>query len=164
MQHSEQACKHFCSECCIMKYGTGALWDLWITSIHVFLFLFQEGCTRSRYQGQGYVVTSILHHSSFFVGWNITMTSHKRHGISNYWEVNRLFKGLYRSTTRKYQSTALLAPCERDGNHRWRWILLIKDQLRGNPFRVLMSWGTLKSSTQQKIMGLHMNVCARNGY
>ena len=34
MQHSEQKCAHFCSECCIMGYGTGAFWDLWDWSIH----------------------------------------------------------------------------------------------------------------------------------
>ena len=33
MHHSEQKCAHFCSEWCIMGYGTGALWELWIISI-----------------------------------------------------------------------------------------------------------------------------------
>ena len=33
MQHSEQKCAHFCSEWCILGYGTGAFWDLWIRSI-----------------------------------------------------------------------------------------------------------------------------------
>ena len=28
MHHSEQKCTHFCSEWCIVGYGTGALWDL----------------------------------------------------------------------------------------------------------------------------------------
>ena len=28
MHHSEQKCTHFCSEWCIVEYGTGALWDL----------------------------------------------------------------------------------------------------------------------------------------
>ena len=28
MHHSEQKCAHFCSEWCIVGYGTGALWDL----------------------------------------------------------------------------------------------------------------------------------------
>ena len=28
MYHS-QKCAHFCSECCIVGYGTGVLWDLW---------------------------------------------------------------------------------------------------------------------------------------
>ena len=27
MQHSEQKCTHFCSEWCIVGYGTGAFWD-----------------------------------------------------------------------------------------------------------------------------------------
>ena len=27
--HSEQKCAHFCSEWCIVGYGTGALWGLW---------------------------------------------------------------------------------------------------------------------------------------
>ena len=27
--HSEQKCAHFCSEWCIVWYGTGVLWDLW---------------------------------------------------------------------------------------------------------------------------------------
>ena len=31
--HSEQKCAHFCPEWCVMGYGTGALWDLWIWSI-----------------------------------------------------------------------------------------------------------------------------------
>ena len=29
MHHSEQKCAHFCSEWCIVGYGTGALWDFW---------------------------------------------------------------------------------------------------------------------------------------
>ena len=33
MHHSEQKCAHFCSEWCIVGYGTGALWDLWIWCI-----------------------------------------------------------------------------------------------------------------------------------
>ena len=33
MHHSEQKCAHFCSEWCIVGYGTGALWDLWDWSI-----------------------------------------------------------------------------------------------------------------------------------
>ena len=33
MQHSEQKCAHFCSECCIVGYRTGALWDLWDWSV-----------------------------------------------------------------------------------------------------------------------------------
>ena len=33
MHHSEQKCAHFCSEWCIVGYGTGASWDLWIRSI-----------------------------------------------------------------------------------------------------------------------------------
>ena len=41
MCHSEQKCAHFCSEWCIVGYGTGALWDLWIWSAewlhHVWL-------------------------------------------------------------------------------------------------------------------------------
>ena len=28
IHHSEQKCVHFCSEWCIVGYGTGALWDL----------------------------------------------------------------------------------------------------------------------------------------
>ena len=35
MQHSEQKCAHFCSECCIVGYGTGAFWDLWDWSIEM---------------------------------------------------------------------------------------------------------------------------------
>ena len=37
MHHSEQKCSHFCSEWCIVGYGTGALWDLWIRSIGILL-------------------------------------------------------------------------------------------------------------------------------
>ena len=33
MLHSEQKCAHFCYECSIIGYGTGAFWDLWIRSI-----------------------------------------------------------------------------------------------------------------------------------
>ena len=33
IHHSEQKYVHFCSEWCIVRYGTGALWDLWIWSI-----------------------------------------------------------------------------------------------------------------------------------
>ena len=29
MHHSEQKCAYFCSEWCIVGYGTGTLWDLW---------------------------------------------------------------------------------------------------------------------------------------
>ena len=29
MHYSEQRCAHFCSECCIVAYETGALWALW---------------------------------------------------------------------------------------------------------------------------------------
>ena len=32
MLHSEQKCAHFCSECSIVGYGTGAFWDLWNVS------------------------------------------------------------------------------------------------------------------------------------
>ena len=32
MHHSEQKCAHFCSKWCIVGYGTGAMWDLWIRS------------------------------------------------------------------------------------------------------------------------------------
>ena len=33
--HSEQKCAHFCSEWSIVRYGTGAFWDLWIRSIYI---------------------------------------------------------------------------------------------------------------------------------
>ena len=33
MPHSEQKCAHFCSECSIVSYGTGAFWDMWIRLI-----------------------------------------------------------------------------------------------------------------------------------
>ena len=33
MHNSEQKCVHFCSEWCIVGYGTGALWDSWAWSI-----------------------------------------------------------------------------------------------------------------------------------
>ena len=33
MRNSEQKCAHFCSEWCIVGYGTGAFWDLWIRPI-----------------------------------------------------------------------------------------------------------------------------------
>ena len=33
MHHSEQKCAHFCSEWCIVGYGTGALWDFWISQL-----------------------------------------------------------------------------------------------------------------------------------
>ena len=36
LHHSEQKCTHFCSEWCIVGYGTGALWDLWIRSIDMY--------------------------------------------------------------------------------------------------------------------------------
>ena len=35
MQHSEQKCVHFCSECCIVGYGTSGLWDVRISSIEL---------------------------------------------------------------------------------------------------------------------------------
>ena len=35
MQHSEQKCAHFCSECCIVGYGASAQWDLWIWPINI---------------------------------------------------------------------------------------------------------------------------------
>ena len=40
MHHSEQKCAHFCSEWCIVGYGTGALCDLWIRSIKSMLIHF----------------------------------------------------------------------------------------------------------------------------
>ena len=33
MHYSEHKCAHFCSEWCIVGYGTGALWDMWDWSI-----------------------------------------------------------------------------------------------------------------------------------
>ena len=33
MHHSEHKCAYFCSKRCILGYGTGTLWDLWIWSI-----------------------------------------------------------------------------------------------------------------------------------
>ena len=33
MYHAEQECAHFCSELCIVRYETGALWELWGWSI-----------------------------------------------------------------------------------------------------------------------------------
>ena len=33
MLHSEQKCAHFCSEWSIVRYGTGAFWDFWISFI-----------------------------------------------------------------------------------------------------------------------------------
>ena len=33
MHHSEQKFTHFCSEWCIVGYGTGASWDLWHWSV-----------------------------------------------------------------------------------------------------------------------------------
>ena len=30
MHHSEQKCAHFCSEWCMVGYGTGVLWHLWL--------------------------------------------------------------------------------------------------------------------------------------
>ena len=33
IRHSEQKCAHFFFEWCIVGYGAGALWDLWIRSI-----------------------------------------------------------------------------------------------------------------------------------
>ena len=38
MHHSEQKCAHFCSEWCIVGYGTGALWDLWDCSTDRVIF------------------------------------------------------------------------------------------------------------------------------
>ena len=38
IHHSEQKCVHFCSEWCIVGYGTGVLWDLWIWSIKLSHF------------------------------------------------------------------------------------------------------------------------------
>ena len=35
VHHAKQKCVHFCSEWCIVGYGTGALWDFWIRSFHV---------------------------------------------------------------------------------------------------------------------------------
>ena len=37
MHHSEQKYPHFCSEWCIVGYGTGPLWDLWDWSIENFI-------------------------------------------------------------------------------------------------------------------------------
>ena len=35
--HPEQNCAYFCSELCIVGYGAGSLWDLWIWTIpHIF--------------------------------------------------------------------------------------------------------------------------------
>ena len=34
MHHSKQKCTHFCSEWCIVGYGTVALWDLWISQLN----------------------------------------------------------------------------------------------------------------------------------
>ena len=34
MHHSEQKCAHFCSEWCIVGYGTGAFWDWSIWVVH----------------------------------------------------------------------------------------------------------------------------------
>ena len=34
--HSEQKCAHFCSEWCIVRYGTGALWDLCNRSVRPY--------------------------------------------------------------------------------------------------------------------------------
>ena len=39
MCYSEQKCLHFCSESCIVWYGTDALWNLWIWSI-TFIWCF----------------------------------------------------------------------------------------------------------------------------
>ena len=33
MLQSEQRCTHFCSECSVVGFGTGAFWDLWNCSI-----------------------------------------------------------------------------------------------------------------------------------
>ena len=37
MHHSEQKCAHFCSEWCIVGYGTGALWELWTRPIDLLV-------------------------------------------------------------------------------------------------------------------------------
>ena len=39
MHHSEQKCAHFCSEWCIVGYGTGALSELWIWPINCDLLI-----------------------------------------------------------------------------------------------------------------------------
>ena len=49
MYHSEQKCAHFCSEWCIVGYGTAALWDLWIRAIECNLVIIfgsnNQSCT-----------------------------------------------------------------------------------------------------------------------
>ena len=39
IQHSEQKCAHFCSESCIVRYGTASdsLWHLWIVFVELAL-------------------------------------------------------------------------------------------------------------------------------
>ena len=39
----------------------------------------------------------------------MTMTSYERHGVSNHWQTYCLFNGLFRLTTKEYQSSAFLA-------------------------------------------------------
>ena len=50
MFHSEQKCSHFCSEWCIVGYGSGALWDLWILSLHAGTLVQSLICSRGRAQ------------------------------------------------------------------------------------------------------------------
>ena len=53
MHHSEQKCAHFCSDWCILGYGTGALWDLWDWSIE---FTVYPSSFRSNTQSMNFII------------------------------------------------------------------------------------------------------------
>ena len=45
-------------------------------------------------------------------GFNITVTSNDRHGVSNYQSIDYLFHALFGLTTNKHQMSVLLSFCE----------------------------------------------------
>ena len=67
MHHSEQKCSHFCSECWIVGYGTGELWDLWLRSIDnksILVWLMAWCHYENTYQGRVFLLSllaSLLH-------------------------------------------------------------------------------------------------------
>ena len=71
MHHSESKCAHFCSEWCIVGYGTGELWDLWIGltvkqiwQAHWGLNLYKMGVFCRRHSQRRFFLKRILYSDS----------------------------------------------------------------------------------------------------
>ena len=77
MHHSEQKCAHFCSEWCIVGYGTGALWDLcWLPKSGSKIDMTEYRWLSTRLWYHSFALSHwypLTHQTEWYIMWLITI-------------------------------------------------------------------------------------------